>query len=222
MPRRNDETIGSHHICIKMWPNGVGKGPNFCEQTGQSDWCQERKPCHEDESQECGIQNWCISRGAWAKYVEKVGCDDAVDLHCDSVNQKALEACALDYIQPLKSSSRPAPFPLNFAAPHASHCLCRAPADAPPAGSWRRRVLPCRVSCSARVPQQQMPLRSLHQDEHENPPRDLGAGRAISLHGRMPTSFIDRASLLYSVCGFYRPMCEKLNERLLVLARIRS
>ena len=69
---------------------------------------------------------------------------------------------------------------------------------------------PCDANDSipdATSPQQQMPLRSLHQDEHENPPRDLGAGRAFILHGRMPTSFKYRASLLYSVCGFYRPMC---------------
>jgi len=89
-----DDDAGSHHICITMWPNGVGNGVDFCEQTGQSDWCKEKRPCHEDDSKRCEIKNWCVCQWAWEMYVEKNGCDNIVDLRCDAVNMKALEACA--------------------------------------------------------------------------------------------------------------------------------
>ena len=75
-----DDDAGSHHICITMWPNGVGVGTNFCSQTGQSDWCEEEMPCYEDENKMCHIKNWCVCQWAWEMYVEKNGCDNIVRL----------------------------------------------------------------------------------------------------------------------------------------------
>ena len=71
-----DDDAGSHHICIQMWPSKV----NFCNQTGQPDWCEEEMPCHEDASKTCPIKNWCVCQWAFEAYVQKVGCDAVVDL----------------------------------------------------------------------------------------------------------------------------------------------
>jgi len=83
-----DDDAGSHHICIQMWPSKV----NFCNQTGQPDWCEEEMPCHEDASKTCPIKNWCVCQWAFEAYVQKVGCDAVVDLQCEAVNKVALDA----------------------------------------------------------------------------------------------------------------------------------
>ena len=83
-----DDDAGSHHICIQMWPGKV----NFCNQTGQPDWCEEEMPCHEDASKTCPIKNWCVCQWAFEAYVQKVGCDAVVDLQCEAVNKVALDA----------------------------------------------------------------------------------------------------------------------------------
>ena len=97
-----DDDAGSHHMCITMWPNGAGHSGdvNFCEQTGQgtppNDWCEEKMACHEDAGKDCEIKNWCVCQWAWEMYVTKQGCENIVDLHCESVNMKALEAYEAD------------------------------------------------------------------------------------------------------------------------------
>jgi len=97
-----DDDAGSHHMCITMWPNGAGHSGdvNFCEQTGQgtppNDWCEEKMACHEDAGKDCEIKNWCVCQWAWEMYVTKQGCENIVDLHCESVNMKALEAYESD------------------------------------------------------------------------------------------------------------------------------
>ena len=83
-----DDDAGSHHICVQMWPSKV----NFCNQTGQPDWCEEEMPCHEDASKTCPIKNWCVCQWAFEAYVQKVGCDAVVDLQCEAVNKVALDA----------------------------------------------------------------------------------------------------------------------------------
>ena len=83
-----DDDAGSHHICIQMWPSKV----NFCNQTGQPDWCEKEMPCHEDASKTCPIKNWCVCQWAFEAYVQKVGCDAVVDLQCEAVNKVALDA----------------------------------------------------------------------------------------------------------------------------------
>ena len=98
-----------------MWPNGAGHpgDVNFCEQTGQgtppNDWCEEKMACHEDPTKECEIKNWCVCQWAWEMYVKKQGCENIVDLHCESVNMKALEACARTRSHPGPMSQRARP-----------------------------------------------------------------------------------------------------------------
>ena len=57
---QNDDA-GSHHICISLG-SIASNGQNFCEVTGQSDWCSGTDmACHHDSSQEtCAIENWCV------------------------------------------------------------------------------------------------------------------------------------------------------------------
>ena len=132
-----DDDAGSHHMCITMWPNGVGHSGdvNFCEQTGQgvppNDWCESKMPCHEDAGQDCDIKNWCVCQWAWEMYVEKQGCANIVDLHCESVNMKALEACASHRqnrhsLSPARQLSAPSPTVADEADPttHATALAC--------------------------------------------------------------------------------------------------
>ena len=53
---QNDDS-GSHHICIDL---SSASGGNFCDVTGQSDWCSSELPCHEDQSEDCLVQSWCV------------------------------------------------------------------------------------------------------------------------------------------------------------------
>jgi len=87
---RNDDQ-GSHHICIDL---SSAAGGNFCEVTGQSDWCSsEDMPCHEDIEESCAIQHWCVCQWAFASYLANAGgCDSIQDIVCDSINLEAVLA----------------------------------------------------------------------------------------------------------------------------------
>lgn len=89
---QNDDT-GSHHICINLG-SIASSGQNFCEVTGQSDWCSsDSMPCHENSAESCAIENWCVCQWAFASYIEKAGvCDAIQDIQCDAVNMQALTA----------------------------------------------------------------------------------------------------------------------------------
>ena len=85
---------GSHHICIDMSSlGGNGENQNFCDVTGQSDWCSsEDMPCNEGGNG-CSITNWCVCQWAFASYIEKSGgCDNIQSIVCESINQQALFA----------------------------------------------------------------------------------------------------------------------------------
>lgn len=87
----NDDR-GSHHICIDL---SSTTGGNFCEVTGQNDWCSsEEMPCHEDPTQQaCPIQHWCVCQWAFASYLETAGgCDYIQDIVCEAVNVQAVFA----------------------------------------------------------------------------------------------------------------------------------
>ena len=85
---RNDDA-GSHHICIDL---SSAQGGNFCDVTGQDDWCSSEMPCHDDSSQNCPVQNWCVCQWAFASYLENAGgCDQIQDIVCDAVNLQALK-----------------------------------------------------------------------------------------------------------------------------------
>jgi len=92
--RSNDS--GSHHICIDLSSlDGGGSNQNFCDVTGQSDWCSaEDMPCHEDpDTSGCSVINWCVCQWAFASYIQgSGGCDNIQTVVCDSINQQALLA----------------------------------------------------------------------------------------------------------------------------------
>mmetsp|Transcript_26061 Transcript_26061/g.55007 ORF Transcript_26061/g.55007 Transcript_26061/m.55007 type:complete len:166 (-) Transcript_26061:84-581(-) len=91
------DDVGSHHICINL-DSIASTGMNFCEVTGQSDWCSSTDmPCHEDQNESCSIGNWCVCQWAFASYIEKAGgCDAIQDIQCDAINMQALEAYQRD------------------------------------------------------------------------------------------------------------------------------
>ena len=52
---------GSHHICVDLSSTTTASSSgNFCDVTGQSDWCSSEMPCHEDQSKNCPVQSWCV------------------------------------------------------------------------------------------------------------------------------------------------------------------
>jgi uncharacterized protein (DUF2237 family) len=86
---QNDDT-GSHHICIDMTST---TGGDFCEVTGQSDWCSSKMPCQENLNDYCQIQHWCVCQWAFASYIENAGgCDAIQDVVCDAINMQAIVA----------------------------------------------------------------------------------------------------------------------------------
>ena len=66
---------GSHHVCIRNVGTGAA-GRNFCDVTGQPDWCAAKK-------------DWCVCEWAFDRAVQKAGCDD-FDVKCEATNQLAL------------------------------------------------------------------------------------------------------------------------------------
>jgi len=83
----NDDQ-GSHHICIKL--NGLS--PNFCQATGQPNWCATQGACMGQKGM-CDRENWCVCQWAFARYIaEAGGCDKIVDLECDATNMAAFRA----------------------------------------------------------------------------------------------------------------------------------
>ncbi len=83
------DDVGSHHICIDL---SSTTGGNFCEVTGQPNWCSSQMHCH-GKSGLCPIQNWCVCQWAFASYVKYAGgCEHIQSIKCESVNMYALEA----------------------------------------------------------------------------------------------------------------------------------
>merc|ERR1712194_344392 len=92
---RSDDA-GSHHICIDLSSTGDADGNNFCQVTGQSDWCSyEDMPCHndgDDYGTTCPIANWCVCQWAFSNYVLASGCDNIQTIMCESINLEAVLA----------------------------------------------------------------------------------------------------------------------------------
>jgi len=91
---------GSHHICIDL---SSTNGGNFCDVTGQNDWCSSYMQCdtgngyqnNDDEQDTCPIQYWCVCQWAFASYIEKSGgCAYIQDIKCDASNIEAMKAYA--------------------------------------------------------------------------------------------------------------------------------
>ena len=86
------DDVGSHHICINLAAI-ASSGQNFCQVTGQSDWCSSSMPCHENKYQSCQVENWCVCQWAFASYIQKAGgCSAIQHIQCDAINIHALYA----------------------------------------------------------------------------------------------------------------------------------
>jgi len=97
---QNDDG-GSHHICLDI---SSTSGGNFCEVTGQIDWCSSEMVCvggndstnsgyYGEESKLCPVQQWCVCQWAFASYVQNAdGCDKIQDIVCDAINVEAIKA----------------------------------------------------------------------------------------------------------------------------------
>jgi uncharacterized protein (DUF2237 family) len=93
---RQDDA-GSHHICIDLSSTiNTGGTGNFCQVTGQSNWCGTDMECHSSTPSAtalCPVKNWCVCQWAFASYVEAAdGCDNIQTIQCDATNREALLA----------------------------------------------------------------------------------------------------------------------------------
>ena len=85
----NDDA-GSHHVCIDMKSN---VGGNFCEVTGQPNWCGSSMACDSDPANTCPVEHWCVCQWAFARYLQKAGgCDKIQTIVCEATNMVALTA----------------------------------------------------------------------------------------------------------------------------------
>ena len=102
------DDVGSHHICMDLSSTSSNAdGSNFCQVTGQSNWCAyDDMPCHEDSTQTgCPVANWCVCQWAFSAYVLQEGCDQIQTIVCDAINIEAVLAYQKMIAQPSSSSS---------------------------------------------------------------------------------------------------------------------
>merc|ERR1712178_188955 len=79
----HNDDAGSHHVCIDMSSN---TGGNFCEVTGQPDWCSSSMQCHNGGGS-CKIKHWCVCEWAFARYIQAAGgCDKIQKISCEATN----------------------------------------------------------------------------------------------------------------------------------------
>ena len=79
---------GSHHVCIKM---SSTTGGNFCEVTGQPNWCDTEMEC-DGGGGACPIENWCVCEWAFAGYIKAAGgCNEIKEINCDATNLWAVK-----------------------------------------------------------------------------------------------------------------------------------
>jgi uncharacterized protein (DUF2237 family) len=84
----NDDA-GSHHVCIDMQSN---VGGNFCEVTGQPNWCGSKMACDGAHGR-CPVEHWCVCQWAFASYLKNAGgCDKIQRIVCEATNMVAVRA----------------------------------------------------------------------------------------------------------------------------------
>jgi uncharacterized protein (DUF2237 family) len=87
---KNDDT-GSHHICIDL--KKVGSQKDFCQVTGQPDWCAQSGTCFPRGPKKCPRENWCVCQWAFCGYLARAGgCNSIQKIVCDAVNMAALDS----------------------------------------------------------------------------------------------------------------------------------
>ena len=71
----------------------TGSEKDFCQVTGQPDWCAEKGGCMEDQNKKCPRKHWCVCQWAFTGYIHTAGgCDKIQNVVCDAVNMEALKA----------------------------------------------------------------------------------------------------------------------------------
>ena len=83
---------GSHHVCMNIQ---LPDGRSFCRATGQPEWCGERAACHGHPARLCPRRRWCVCQWAFAKALERLGCD-AIEVDCHATSLRALQAYDAD------------------------------------------------------------------------------------------------------------------------------
>ena len=87
-----DDDDGSHHICIDL-SSTSSSGQDFCQVTGQDDWCSEQMPCSDSSSAQCPVKHWCVCQWAFSEYIQEAGgCDAIQTIDCDATNMEAVKA----------------------------------------------------------------------------------------------------------------------------------
>merc|ERR1711907_306621 len=85
---RQDDA-GSHHICIDL----TSTSENFCQATGQPNWCAQKGKCFGSPAKMCPRKNWCVCQWAFTGYIHTAGgCDKIQKVECDAVDMAALKA----------------------------------------------------------------------------------------------------------------------------------
>jgi len=100
---RNDDA-GSHHICIdlKSVSGQSSQSENFCEVTGQPNWCDDNGQCFKSSGM-CPRKNWCVCQWAFAAYIQKAGgCSKIQEIDCEATNMEAYNA----YVKQANSHQR--------------------------------------------------------------------------------------------------------------------
>ena len=94
------DDAGSHHVCIDM---GSKSERNFCQVTGQPNWCENQMPCDVGVSADagwskaspgdCPVRQWCVCQWAFASYVHNAGgCDKIKSFVCEATNAEVVLA----------------------------------------------------------------------------------------------------------------------------------
>jgi uncharacterized protein (DUF2237 family) len=83
---------GSHHVCMNIQ---LRDDRSFCAATGQPEWCGEFSACHGDPSRVCPKAHWCVCQWAYARALERLGCDQ-IEVDCHATSIRALEAYDAD------------------------------------------------------------------------------------------------------------------------------
>ena len=94
---------GNYTICVELGQDGKDdlcqgleeNNENFYLGSDKDDmewFCsQESLPCHEQQSESCSVENWCLSPDVFAAYLEGQ-CSDLPGIECSSVSSAAVWA----------------------------------------------------------------------------------------------------------------------------------
>jgi hypothetical protein len=81
----------SHNICLDI---PTVEDNDFCDMTGQENWCNGTLPCTENPDELCPVRNFCVRDYSFSAYLERAGgCDRIGHIKCEATNMMTI----LDY-----------------------------------------------------------------------------------------------------------------------------